>query len=266
MAKQSEKISVLIPMYNVEQYLARCLDSVVNQTYKNLEIVIVDDGSVDQSGAIAAQYAANDPRIKIITQKNGGNAAARNTALKNATGKWFVFVDSDDYVAPTYVETMYKSATKHHADLAVCQYVVYDWEHPQEPSGEDKDEVKDTEEALKALFYQKEITTGPNCKIYKAKLFDGIKFPEGKICEDLAILYLVFARAKKVVCNSQILYFYLTNPHGTMNSQMKKFSAKRAVALDFCEEAVKFVDNNFPNLHTCRPSQFTHSEIHIDYI
>ena len=263
MAKQSEKISVLIPMYNVEQYLARCLDSVINQTYKNLEIIIVDDGSEDQSNAIAEQYAASDPRIKIITQKNGGNAAARNTALKHATGDWLAFIDSDDYVAPTYIETLYKTATKHHADMAICKYQIYDWEHPQEPSGENKDTVMNTAEALKALFYQKDITTGPHCKIYKTELFVNKKFPEGKICEDLAILYQIFARAKKIVLNDQVLYFYLSNPSGTMNKQMKNFRPERAVALDFCEEAVAFVDKNFPELHTAAVNRLFTEAIYI---
>ncbi len=263
MTKQSEKISVLIPMYNVEQYFARCIESVIVQTYKNLEIIIVDDGSTDQSCAIAEQYAAKDDRIKIIKQKNGGNAAARNTALKNATGAWLTFVDSDDYIDKQYVETLYESAKKAKADMAVCRYQIYDWEHPLNSSDTNETEIKSTEDALRALFYQKDATTGPCCKIYKKQLFDGIEFPVGKICEDLAILYKIFAKAKKAAFNSQILYFYLSNPSGTMNKQVRNFRPERAVALDFCEEAVQFVDKKFPDLHAAAVNRLFTEAIYI---
>ena len=263
MAKAKELISIIIPMYNVEQYFPRCIESVINQTYKKLEIILVDDGSTDLSGTLADQYAEQDQRIKVVHQPNGGNAVARNTGLKQVTGNWILFVDSDDYVEPNYVELLYNTAIKYDADLSLCNLQVYEWNHPQKITGKNKATVKSTAEALSSLFYQKGTTPGPCAKLYRTKLFKNISFPVGKICEDLAITYQLFARAKKVVFNSQTLYYYLTNPSSTMQKQMRNFKRDRVVGLDFCEEAVTFVDEKFPELHTAATNRLFTEAIYI---
>ena len=263
MAKAKDLISIIIPMYNVEQYFPRCIESVINQTYKKLEIILVDDGSTDLSSTLADQYAEQDKRIKVVHQKNGGNAVARNTGLKQVTGDWILFVDSDDYVELNYVELLHDTAVKYDADMSLCNLQVYEWNHPQKMTGKNKSTVKSTTEALSSLFYQKGTTPGPCAKLYKTKLFKDITFPVGKICEDLATTYKIFARAKKVVFNSQTLYYYLTNPSSTMQKQMRNFKHERVVALDFCEEAIAFVDKNFPELHLAATNRLFAEAIYI---
>ena len=113
-------ISVVIPVYNVEKYLEKCLDSVVEQTYRNLEIILVDDGSTDNSGAICDRYAQKDSRVVVIHQKNGGLSKARNVGIDTATGKYISFIDSDDYVGSCYIETLYKEIKPNIINLSIC--------------------------------------------------------------------------------------------------------------------------------------------------
>ena len=116
----NETISIIIPVYNVEKYLNKCLNSVIEQTYKNIEVILIDDGSTDNSGKICDEYAKNDIRIKIIHQQNGGVSTARNNGLEHATGKYITFVDSDDYIEKEMIETMAKKIMKKNADIVIC--------------------------------------------------------------------------------------------------------------------------------------------------
>lgn len=204
------KISIIVPCYNVEQYLPKCIDSIINQTYKNLEILLVDDGSPDRCGEICDEYAKKDTRIKVIHKKNGGLADARNVALDVMTGEYVVCVDSDDYISPTHIEGLYHLIEKHGADVSVntfCSF--YEGSSPNPSPKSTKDWVLDGLHATEMMFYQEHFDNTAWGKMYKASLFDGIRYPKGLLFEDLPTTYRLLLKANKVVFNDEQSYFYL---------------------------------------------------------
>lgn len=210
MHNMKKKISIIVPCYNVEQYLPKCIDSILNQTYKNLEVWLVDDGSPDRCGEICDEYAKKDTRIKVIHKKNGGLADARNVALDMMTGEYVVCVDSDDYISPTHIEGLYHLIEKYGADVSVntfCSF--YEGSSPNPNSKSTKDWVLDGLHATEMMFYQEHFDTTAWGKMYKASLFDGIRYPKGLLFEDLPTTYRLFLKANKVVYNDEQSYFYL---------------------------------------------------------
>lgn len=203
-----QKISVIVPVYKVEPYLRRCLDSIVNQTYRKLEIILVDDGSPDNCGMICDEYAAKDERVRVIHQKNAGLSAARNAGLRIASGDCLGFVDSDDWVELEMFETLLNGLQDIGADIAVCgryeEYkdhkVPYCWPEVQ---------VLDTEHAVGELLKNDRLQNLVWDKLYRRELFEEIWFPEGKTFEDMAVMHWLFLRAKKVVCLPVVMYHYL---------------------------------------------------------
>ena len=203
-------VSVIVPCYNVEQYLPQCIDSILNQTYQNLEVWLVDDGSPDRCGEICDEYAKKDARIKVINKKNGGLADARNVALDVMTGEYVVFVDSDDYISPTHIEGLYHLIEKYGADVSVntfCSF--YEGSSPNPSPKSTKDWVLDGLHAAEIMFYQEHFDTTAWGKMYKASLFDGICYPHGLLFEDLPTTYRLLLKANKVVFNDEQSYFYL---------------------------------------------------------
>lgn len=204
-------VSVIVPCYNVEQYLPKCIDSILNQTYKNLEVWLVDDGSPDKCGAICDEYAKKDTRIKVIHKKNGGLADARNVALDVMTGEYVVCVDSDDYISPTHIEGLYHLIEKYGADVSVnnsCNFLEGTIPHPAK--NVEKDIVFEAGlKAVEVMFYQEMFDTCAWGKMYKADLFDGIRYPKGLLFEDLPTTYRLLLKANKVAFNEEQSYFYL---------------------------------------------------------
>lgn len=206
----SRLISVIVPCYNVEQYLPKCIDSILNQTYKNLEVWLVDDGSPDRCGEICDEYAKMDARIKVIHKKNGGLADARNVALDVMTGEYVVCVDSDDYISPTHIEGLYNLIEKYGADVSVNTFCAfYEGSSPNPSPKSAKDWVLDGLHATEMMFYQEHFDTTAWGKMYKASLFDGIRYPKGLLFEDLPTTYRLLLKANKVVFNDEQSYFYL---------------------------------------------------------
>ena len=204
-------VSVIVPCYNVEQYLSKCIDSILNQTYHNLEVWLVDDGSPDRCGEICDEYAQKDARIKVIHKKNGGLSDARNVALDVMTGEYVVCVDSDDYITPTHIEGLYHLIEKYGAEVAVnnsCNFLEGTTPHPAKKA--ENDIVFDSGlKAVEAMFYQELYDTCAWGKMYKANLFDGIRYPKGLLFEDLPTTYRLLLKASKVVFNDEQSYFYL---------------------------------------------------------
>lgn len=202
------RISVIVPVYKVEVYLRKCLDSIVGQTYRNLEIVLVDDGSPDDCGTICDEYAAKDERIKVIHQKNGGVSAARNAGLDAAAGEWIGWVDSDDWIEPDMYEYLLDHALRAEADIAVCSR----FERYRDRSvfrGWEQELTLDTEKALELLL-KNDVMQNYLCdKLWRRSLFDGIVFPEGRTFEDIAVMHRLFMRARQVVCLPDAKYNYL---------------------------------------------------------
>ena len=204
-------ISVIIPIYNTAPWLRRCLDSVVNQTYQNLEIILVDDGSTDGSGAICDEYAARDGRVRVIHKGNGGVSSARNAGLAAAGGEWIGWVDSDDWIEPDMYVYLLAAAQDRGADIAVCSR----YEHYRESCrmrGWAQERLLDTEGALELLLKNDDMQNYLWDKLWRRSLFEGISFPEGHTYEDLAVMYRLFERAQRIVCLPEGKYHYNERP------------------------------------------------------
>ena len=201
-------ISVIIPVYNVEKYLRKCIESVVGQTYKNLEIILVDDGSTDNSSKICDDFAAKDDRIVIIHQPNAGLSSARNLGLDIMKGDYVSFVDSDDWIEKDMFATLLTILKEEDADIAICSYywVVEDRCFPIDDSG--KKVIYNRENALRELFRDKVIRNYVCDKFYKREVFEGIRFPVGRFYEDIAIIYKLFDKIDKLVSVGIPKYYY----------------------------------------------------------
>lgn len=210
-------ISVIVPVYKVENYLRRCVDSVLAQTYKNTEILLIDDGSPDKCPEICEEYAKEHSNIKVIHQENKGLSGARNTGIDHAKGAYLAFLDSDDVYSPYFLESLYGALNTYGADISQCR-----WEYMHE------DRIKEAyrkdapcqcmtgREMLGKLYIQ----TGAYFvvawnKLYKRELFERIRYPEGRIHEDEATTYRLFDLAKKCVCVDNALYGYFVGSGGT---------------------------------------------------
>ena len=211
-------VSIIVPVYNVKSYVGECVESLCRQTYTNLEILLVDDGSTDGSGEVCDEYAGRDERIRVIHQANRGLSGARNMGLDDARGEYIAFVDSDDLVSRNYVETLYELLMKYEADIAACAYIKGTTE-----------QLTDIREKVLALDNVKEIcmpsvkllkqwhgkykqqeTVAWN-KLYCREVWNGrkkIRFPESRNHEDVLISHLVVQGAKTIVLTTEILYFY----------------------------------------------------------
>ena len=214
------KISVIVPVYKVEAYLNRCVDSILNQTFEDFELILVDDGSPDRCGAICDEYAKKDSRIHVIHQDNGGLSAARNTGLdwafKNSKSKWISFVDSDDWVHEKYLEVLYKAATENRVLVSKCKYQKLEDEIKAEYSSNFNITIKPTEEAYK--MGEKYLVNNACWKfLYSKPLFKDIRFPVNKLWEDVYIVHKVIFKTDKVAEIDSELYYYFQRPDSIIN-------------------------------------------------
>ena len=255
-------VSVIIPIYNIEDYLSACLDSIVNQTYKNLEILAIDDGSTDDSNKIAKMYAAKDSRVTVLRKENGGLSEARNYGYSHCHGDYVAFIDGDDYVSKYYIETLIDAISSSRSDISTCKYKLAfttDDKALEKKPSQGKTTLNKIE-ALRSLFYQKDVTTSAWGKLYKKELFNNIKYPKGKKYEDLATTYKVFAKAETVtICEAELLY-YVQRETSIMG---QAFKPERLEGLKFAEEAVEFVKRNYPELETAAVNRVFTEAIHI---
>lgn len=219
-----EKVSVIVPIYKVEKYLRDCLESIINQSYRDLEIILIDDGSPDNSGGIADEYAGKDSRIKVIHKQNGGVAGARNDGLRMATGKYVTFVDSDDILHLRQYEILHSLIWQTGADIATCEKqdfvdgTLVDLKTECEMRGSEISK----DDAIVQMVCNKDVGNYFMLRMYKIELFDGIQFPEGKVYEDVATLYKLVDRAKKIAYTDQKLYFYRVAREGAITSNFTK--------------------------------------------
>jgi glycosyltransferase involved in cell wall biosynthesis len=224
MNKKDERplVSVVVPVYNVEKYLPECVDSIISQSYANLEIILVDDGSPDNCPALCDEYAEKDKRVQVIHKKNGGLSDARNAGIKKATGKYICFIDSDDYVAKTFIEKLYEALDKNNANMSVCGYkCVYSDgtmkidERPKEAVlGEDDYWLKVNPDMFTTFVVAWN-------KLYKKEIFAKIRYEKGKINEDEIILHQVVSQCKRIAVISDKLYFYRKREDSIMGAKKK---------------------------------------------
>lgn len=240
-------VSVIIPVYNVEGLLNRCINSVIKQTYKNLEIILVNDGSTDQSLNICLKYEKNDCRIRVLNQQNGGQASARNYGVIESNGDFITFVDSDDYINVNYIESMMKLfEADEEIDIATCEYQkVYDNGNNNSDVGGGNVKVYYSEDALELLLYQKKFNHSPWCKIFRKQVFDKIRFPCNRGYEDLAIIYKTFSISRKIAYIDYYYYYYYQRNNSTMRN---KFDSRKIDRIVNSEEMMEYIKGNHPNL------------------
>lgn len=205
-------ISIIVPVYNVEPYIETCLNSILTQSLGDFEVIVVNDGSSDNSLALCEHIASENPQVKIISQPNQGVSEARNTGISAASGRYIAFVDSDDWVEPEYLELLYRIAQEHDADISISGRTLEEYRRP-DISMDSSIVVYEGTEALTALYVNKDIRDHLWGKLIKRELFDGIRFPTGKTFEDIFVMYRLFARAKCVVKVDTPTYHYISRPN-----------------------------------------------------
>lgn len=223
-------LSIIVPVYNLEQLLPKCLESILVQTFKEFELILVNDGSTDKSGKICDDYANKDERITVIHKKNGGAASSRNAGLQIAKGKYIGFVDSDDYINKFMYETLYNNAIEHKSDIVICDYLKVNIGHDYNTTQADLDykvkHYKNTE-ALNEIYTEKSkyiMFIVPWNKLYRRSLFDNIKYDVNNMFDDETVAHKLFYNSRKITYFDSKLYYYVQRNGSLMNSS---FSIKR---------------------------------------
>lgn len=239
--KNKPLVSVIIPVYKVEKYLDRCVQSVLNQTYKNIEIILVDDGSPDRCGELCDNYQTIDSRVSVIHKKNGGLSSARNAGIDLAKGKYLSFVDSDDWVSLDMIEHMVTLAQKYSSDIVSVSYVLTNNEEQNVPNN-DSVEVYNREKALEFFLdtgMRSRVSDYPVCiKLIKKELFDDIRFPLSTLYEDYTTNVLLLKKCNTYVKSKKICYFYF---QGSQSIVRSKYKTQDEQLLSQCEKVCDYL-------------------------
>lgn len=231
-------ISVIVPVYNVEKYLSRCVDSILNQTYQDFEILLVNDGSPDNCGKICDEYAEKDSRVFVIHQKNGGLSAARNTGIdwfyEQGKSNYITFVDSDDWLHPEYLRALMNGISENNMKISVCNYKRVTAETPHESCDNFNFELTSPEDFLVNHSWQYNYAWG---KLYHKSVFDDIRYPVGKNFEDAFTTYKVLHKCEEIAYTDLQLYYYLRNEQGISRSPWKP---SELVIFDAMQEQLNF--------------------------
>lgn len=236
-------VSVIVPVYNVEKYLKKCVNSIINQTYRNLEIILVDDGSPDRSPFLCDEFAKKDSRIKVVHKENGGLSDARNAGIEVSTGDYLMFVDSDDYIAAQMCEKLLTAIEKANADLSICNFL-YTSENPSEVDNQRNMHMSIPNEILTGRdIVENKLREGQRWywvvawnKLYSRKLFAHVRFAKGKLYEDEFIFHKILLQCERVACVAEPLYFYVQRDGSIMSMGYKLQN------LDKCEAFFKRAD------------------------
>lgn len=217
-------VSIVVPVYGVEKYLENCVKSILRQTYKKLEIILIDDGSPDKCGEMCDAYAARDNRVQVIHKENGGLSDARNVGIKKATGEYVTCIDSDDYVSADYVEHLIRLTKTHNADISICGLKKTDIsnEKTDERDFTEVVEILTPYEALIEMLYAKKFSTSVCGRLFKRSILQGIEFPLNKYSEDMFTMYKIILNANKVVFSNKMGYFYYCRPESIMTESFQK--------------------------------------------
>ncbi len=240
-------VSVIVPVYNVEKYLKKCIDSILGQTYKELEIILINDGSTDSSDLICREYAKGDFRIRYLSQENRGLGRTRNRGIEEAKGEYLLFVDSDDYIEKTMVQHLYHNIIKSGADVASCG--IYNVFQKKCIAQSDKIEefLSPAEEAFGLLLVGAKIP-GSSCnKLYRAEVLKNIRFPEGVLYEDVKFHTELMQKIHTIYVDTTPLYYYV---HREASITTKKFDSSAMMFIQFYEDALWVVENKYPTILT----------------
>lgn len=237
------KVTVIVPIYKVEKYLERCLNSIINQTYKNLEIILVNDGSPDGCGEICEKYRLNDKRVIVINKENGGLSSARNRGLDVATGEYIGFVDSDDWIDLSMYENLVQSAIKYNADIVQCGFQTVLENNDIEKVYKFNEKIyNNKDEIFKAYFCKQEIATMVWNKLYKKEVFNGIRMIEGRNNEDTMVTPELLMNIKSLYNIEELSYNYFKRENTITSSS---FSNKNLDQIYAGEYVINLFENNF---------------------
>ena len=238
------KVSVIIPFYNVESYIAKCLQSVSQQTFRDFEVILVDDGSNDNSASICKRFTENDSRFRLYSKQNEGVAQARNFGLEKAEGDFITFIDSDDIAHPELLKIMTENACKHNAEISIVGHKIFFGDSTPKRKAHAQICIFSPEEAIENALYQKDINNAMWGKLFMKSLFDDIRFPANRIYEDLAVFYLLFERAKSIVATKDTLYFYRKRE----GSYIQTFTPQRTDVLDITDQLCDYMQRHHHEL------------------
>lgn len=240
-------ISVVVPVYNVEKYLERCVESIKIQTYKNLEIIIVNDGSQDSSGELCEKIAVSDARVVVIHKENGGLSSARNAGVSIAKGEYIGFVDSDDWIDPQMYELLYSSIKKHQTKISCCGRYNVDAKTGEIKVGlcPVKDEVVVAEKCLSKMLRWDNVDASAVDKLFHRSVFDDFCFPIGVISEDVAVMYQIVSWAEQMAFVPEPLYYYFHRDNSITTSV---FNEKKLATLEHSKKILVFVREKYPRV------------------
>lgn len=239
------EISVIVPVYNVEAFLERCIQSILGQTYENLEIILVDDGSTDSSGTICDRYSGTDDRIRCIHQANGGLSDARNAALNVFHGEYLAFIDSDDFVSEDYIEYLYHLIQKNNADISFTGMQSFSDTSKIHEDHTPGYLLLPVQAAIEKMLLNDGCSHTACGKLYRRQLWNSQRFPKGLLYEDYATIYHVFTNARHTVFGNASKYYYFQREDSIMKS---RFSEKNLVLLDISDEVTKFIIRKYPEI------------------
>ena len=253
-------VSVVVPIYNVEQYLTKCIESIINQTYKNLEIFLIDDGSTDESGKICDRYAKKDNRIKVIHKKNAGVSSARNTGIDNSTGKWLAFIDADDWIEENYIEELLKNTSKE-IDIVQCGYNRMVGDKKEKTNCEGKDILHGKDEFLIKCLNPQTAYGLSHMKIIRKSIINEIRFNEKiVVCEDALFNIEISKNLNKFKMIKQPLYNYRIN----QNSVVKKYDGNYSIKYENSLKIIfDYLKNNYSDNNLIKQNYYNFSVYHL---
>ncbi|EID1195999.1 TPA: glycosyltransferase family 2 protein, partial [Enterococcus faecalis] len=253
-------VSVVIPVYNVEKYVEKCLDSVINQTYQNLEIIIVNDGSTDNSLSVCQKKKLSDSRIKLINKENGGLSSARNAGIECAQGEFICFIDSDDWIELDYIEVLLNGMENTNVDISVIQMIkVKDFNKIAfQSESQTKWDIFERETAMRELFSSNLIGYSANNKLYRISLFKSIRYPEGMLMEDKGTTYRLIDSSTKVAVNGSTKYHYYLRDNSILRTD---FNQKNFDSFIIHEEILNFMDEHYPSISPKVKSRYVYEAI-----
>lgn len=246
--KNHDLISIIVPIYKVENYLEKTIKSLLNQSYRKIEIILVDDGSPDNCPQICDKYKLEDKRVKVIHKKNGGLSDARNVGIKNATGKYITFVDSDDEIENDYIEYLYYLISKYNTLISITP-------HKKIENGKIKNEGEgfveeklSQREAFKRLLLNQGFSVSSCGKLYNAKLFEKVEFPIGKLCEDNGTTYKLFDKCDCIAYGNKPKYCYIIRNESITTS---KFNKRKMDLIELTDQMCNYIVKEYPELSDC---------------
>ncbi len=236
-------VSIIVPVYQVEQYLPACVDSILAQTFSDFELILVDDGSPDKCGGMCDEYAVKDPRIRVIHQKNGGLSAARNAGMKIASGAFVSFIDGDDFISPVYLDSLYRAICRSGAAISVCHNCVFPDGKTPKVAGNDQDRApvlySGREATIKLYRGDPDVPVNACGKLFARTLIGDMRFPVGRLHEDQAFVPIACYRAQTVAAIRAPLYYYRDRPDSIT---MKKFTIQRYDDIWAVDQCVSFFE------------------------